>query len=134
VIVSARSWTVPHDSAPVSRPTLQCHCRLIAQPVQPPGQEPVPPLPHRGPADAQPRRHSSVAAALSAGQHDPRPQRQPLRGPPAPGPSLQRPPLGIGQHQPLQPRITHATSRSRAEGPVTTQPGPETKRDSRGDV
>ena len=28
---------------------------LIAQPVQPPGQEPAPPLAHRGPADPQPR-------------------------------------------------------------------------------
>ena len=106
---------------------------LIAQPVQPGCQEPVPPLPHGCPADAQPRRRRGVAAALGAGQHDPGPQRQPLRGLAARGPSLQNPPLGIGQHQRLQPVITHATSRPRPQGPVTIQPGSETKRDSRGD-
>jgi hypothetical protein len=44
---------------------------FVAQPVQPGGQEPGPPLPHGGPADAQPRRDRDVAAALGAGQHDP---------------------------------------------------------------
>ncbi|MCW2930556.1 MAG: hypothetical protein JWM19_1518 [Actinomycetia bacterium] len=57
---------------------------LIAQPVQPGRQEPGPPLGHGGPADAQPRRDRGIAAALGAGQHDPCPQCQPLRGlPPA---------------------------------------------------
>ncbi len=51
---------------------------LIAQPVQPPGQEPGPPLPHGAPVDAQPRRDRRIAAVLGAGEHDPRPQRQPL--------------------------------------------------------
>ena len=90
--------------------------RLIAQAVQPAGQEPGPPLGHRAPVDLQPRGHRGVAAALGARQHDPRPQRQPLRGLPAPGPVLQPLLLGIGQDQRLQPRITHAISRSRAEG------------------
>jgi hypothetical protein len=43
------------------------------------------------------------------------------------------PPLSIGQHQRLQPRVTHATSRPRAIGPVTTQQESKTKRNSRGD-
>ena len=68
---------------------------LIAQPVQPPGQEPGPPLEHRVPADPQPRRHRGVTAALGAGQHDPRPQRQPLRGLAPLRPVLQCPPLGL---------------------------------------
>ena len=66
------------------------------------------------------RRDRDVAAALRAGQHDPRPQRQPLRSPPARSPSLQRPPLGIRQHQRLQPVITHILSAHR--GPRATSP------------
>jgi hypothetical protein len=84
---------------------------LIAQPVQPGRQEPGPPPGHGAPADAQPRRAGSVAPALRAGQHDPGPESQPLSGPTAPGPVSQNPPLGLGQHQRLQPAITHATSR-----------------------
>ncbi len=106
---------------------------LIAQPVQPPGQEPGPPLPDSGPADAQPRGHGDVGAAVRAGQHDPRPQRQPLGGLPPLRPVLQRPPLGLGQHQRLQPRITHATSRPRTNGSRHHPAGSETKHDSRGD-
>ena len=98
---------------------------LIAQPVQPPGQEPGPPLDHGAPVDAQPRRDRRIAAAFSAGQHDPRPQRQPLRGLPARDPSLQCPPLGVRQHQRLQPAIPHIPSRPRTTGPVTTKPGSE---------
>ena len=90
---------------------------LVAQPVQPAGQEPGPPLPDGGPADAQPRGHGDIGPAVRAGQHDPRPQRQPLRGLPPLRPVLQRPPLGLRQHQRLQPRITHATSRPRTEAP-----------------
>ena len=48
--------------------------RLIAQPVQPPGQEPVPPLPHSAPADAQPRRYGGIAVRL---------RRRPARSAPA---------------------------------------------------
>src|SRR5262249_12352766 len=106
---------------------------LIAQPVQPAGQEPGPPLRDRTPVDPQPRRDRGVAATLGARQHDPRPQRQPLRGPAPLRPVLQHPPLGIGQHQRLQPRITHAISRPPTAGSVTTRPGSETKHDSRGD-
>jgi len=106
---------------------------LIAQPVQPPGQEAGPPSDHGAPVDARPRRYGGVAAALGAGQHDPRPQRQPLRGPAPLRPVLQSPPLGPGQHQRLQPAITHHSSRPRTEGSVTTKPGTETKHDSRGD-
>jgi hypothetical protein len=58
----------------------------------------------RGPLQRRDRR---IAAAFSAGQHHPRPQRQPLRRLPPHGPSLQRPPLSIRQHQRLQPAITH---------------------------
>jgi len=54
--------------------------RLIRQPVEPPGQETRPPSADRVAIDAQPRRDREVAAALRAGQHDPRPQRQALRG------------------------------------------------------
>ncbi len=106
---------------------------LVAQPVQPAGQEPGPPLPDGGPADAQPRGHGDIGPAVRAGQHDPRPQRQPLRGLPPLRPALQRPPLGLRQHQRLQPRITHATSRPRIRGPVTAWLWPETKHDSRGE-
>src|SRR6266487_1974745 len=106
---------------------------LIAQPVQPPGQEAGPPLPNCGPVDAQPRGDGNIGPAVRAGQDDPRPQRQPLRGLPPLRPVLQRPPLGIRQHQRVQPPITNATSRPRADGLVTTKPGSETKHDSRGD-
>ena len=43
-----------------------------------------------------------TAAAVRAGQHDPRPQRQRLGGLPAPRPSLQDLPLVIGQHEQAQ--------------------------------
>ena len=114
------------DGARHSRPGL------VAEPVQPAGQEPGPPLRHGDPADPQPRRDGRIVPALSARQHDPRPQRQPLGGLPPPRPVLQHPPLSLRQHQRLQPRITHATSRPRPADLVTTQPGPETKHDSRG--
>jgi len=54
--------------------------RLVAQPVQPAGQEPGQPPADRLEVDAQPRCDGRVAAAVSAGRHDPRPQRQALRG------------------------------------------------------
>src|SRR6266851_2382444 len=54
--------------------------RLIGQPVQPLPQETRPPPADRVAVDAQPRRHRKVAAALRAGQHDPRPQGQALCG------------------------------------------------------
>ena len=56
-------------------------------------------------------------AAVRAGQHDPRPQRQPLSGFPPLRPVLQRPPLGLGQHQRLKPVITHTASRPRTLRP-----------------
>jgi hypothetical protein len=62
--------------------------RLIAQSVQPPGQEPGPPYGDRAAVDAQPGGDSRVAAAVRAGQHDPRPHRQALRGAAAHGPVL----------------------------------------------
>ena len=106
---------------------------LIAQPVQAAGQQPGPPLGDRGPADAQPRSDGDIRAAVRAGQHDPRPQRQPLGGLAPLRPVLQRPPLGFGQHERLQPVITHATSRPRADAAVVTWLWPETKSDSRGE-
>ena len=90
---------------------------LIAQPVQPPGQEPGPPLAHGAPVHPQPRGDGDIGAAVRAGQHDPRPQRQPLRGLPSLRPVLQRPPLGLRQHHRYQPRITHATSRPQTRRP-----------------
>ena len=51
------------------------------------------------------------------------PQCQPLRGLAPLRPVLQCPPLVPGQHQRRQPAITHASSRPRANGPVTTRPG-----------
>ncbi len=105
---------------------------LIAQAIQPPGQEPGPPLPDGGPADAQPRGHRNVRPAIRAGQHDPGPQRQPLRGLAPLRPVLQRPPLGPGQHQRLKPRVSHATSRPRAKRHVTIRQESEMKCDSRG--
>jgi hypothetical protein len=51
--------------------------RRPARPAGGPGTDP--PIDHRVPTDPQPRSHCGVAAALGAGQHDPRPQRQPLR-------------------------------------------------------
>ena len=78
--------------------------RLVTQPVQPLCQEPGPPLAHGAPVHPQPRGDGDVGAAVRAGQHDPRPQRQPLSGFPPLRPVLQRPPLGPGQHQRLKPR------------------------------
>ena len=75
--------------------------RLVTEPVQPPDQEPGPPLPHRAPVDAQPRRHGRITTAFGACQHDPCPQRQALRGAAALGPVLQNAPLVLRQHQRL---------------------------------
>ena len=106
---------------------------LVAQPVQPAGQEPGPPLGDRGPADAQPRGDGDIGRAVRAGQHDPRPQRQPLRGLPPLRPVLQCPPLGFGQHQRLQPVITHTASRLQTGYPVTIWPRSVARSDSRGE-
>ncbi len=51
---------------------------LIAQPVQPAGQEAGPPPGHGAAADAQPRGDGDIGPAVRAGQDDPCPQRQPL--------------------------------------------------------
>ena len=61
---------------------------LIAQPVQPAGQEPGPPPGHGAPADTQPGRDRGVVTALSARQHNPGPHRQTLGGALAPGPAF----------------------------------------------
>ena len=54
------------------------------------------------------------------------PQRQPLGGLPPFCPVLQCPPLGLRQHQRLQPRITHAISRPQAA--ATSSPSRKLKR------
>ena len=131
--VSSRVRTTTSSTcASLMRPR-DARAGLVAQPVQPLCQEPGPPLADRGPADAQPRGHRDIGRAVRAGQHDPRPQRQPLSGLAPLRPVLQHPPLGLRQHQRLQPVITHATSRPRAGAAVTTWLWPETKSDSRGE-
>jgi hypothetical protein len=45
----------------------------VSTPVEPVAQKSSPPLADRVPAGTQPRRIRDVAAALGAGQHDPRP-------------------------------------------------------------
>ena len=103
---------------------------LVAQPeFQAAGQERIT-TGSRGPADAQPRSDGDIGAAVRAGQHDPRPQRQPLSGLAPLRPVLQRPPLGFGQHQRLQPVITHATSRPRADAAVITWLWPKQAKDN----
>ena len=110
---------------------------LIAQPVQPLGQEAGPPLAHGAPVHPQPRGDGDIGPAVRAGQHDPRPQRLPLRGLPPLRPVLQRPPPGPGQHQRLQRAITHTAST--LHEPADRNPGhgaglPGTKSASRGAV
>jgi hypothetical protein len=72
---------------------------LVAQPVQPAGQEPVPPPRHRRLPHPQLRRDHLIVPALRAGQHDLGPQRQRLRGLRPPRPPHQLVPLRIRQHQ-----------------------------------
>ncbi len=71
--------------------------RLVGQAVQPVAQEPGPPLGHGPAVHAHLRGHGDDAAALSACQHDPCPQGQPLRGRPTLDPALQRLPFRHGQ-------------------------------------
>jgi hypothetical protein len=68
--------------------TRHSRTRVVGEPVEPVPQETRPPPDDRLEVDAQPRCDGRVATAVSAGQHDPRPQRQPLRGAPAPDPVL----------------------------------------------
>jgi hypothetical protein len=68
------------------------------------------------------RGDGDIGAAVRAGQDDPRPQRQPLRGFPPLRPVLRRPPPGLGQHQRLKPAITHTASRPRE--PASRNPRP----------
>jgi hypothetical protein len=49
-------------------------------------------------------------------------------------PSLQPLPLGIGQHQRLQPAITHDISRPQTQNPVTTEPDLKRNTTHGGDV
>ena len=62
--------------------------RFVGQAVRSAAQETGPSLAHRVAVNTQPRRDRKVAAALRAGQHNPRPQRQALRGAAAPDPVL----------------------------------------------
>src|SRR5690242_3715854 len=83
---------------------------LVAEPFQPGFQEPRPPLACRRPRYPQVGRHPADRAAIRAGQHDPRAQRQRLSGLPAPRPPLQDLPLVIGQHDRLKLRARHEPS------------------------
>lgn len=83
-------------------------------------RKPGPPPDVRAPVHLQSRCHRDARAAVCAGQHNPGPQRQALRGRAAPHPVLQRPPLLSCQHQRLQPRITHTRSTAQNPDPVTT--------------
>jgi hypothetical protein len=86
--------------------------RLVRQPLQPFPQEPAPPLRHHVPGNAQFSGYGADRPALGAGQDDPRPLSQRLRGLPPPRPGSQRLPLVVGQlkgnqlgarHQPSLP-------------------------------
>jgi hypothetical protein len=78
---------------------------LVGQPVQAPPGKPSPPPGHGSLGHAQLRRDGLVVLALSAGQHDLRPQRQRLRARRPPRPPGQLIPLLPGQ---LQPRFRAA--------------------------
>jgi len=72
-------------------------CRLVCQPLQPFPQEPRPPLRHHVPGDTEVSCYRAVRPSRVAGQDDPRPAGQRLRGLTPPRPRGQRPPLVIGQ-------------------------------------
>ena len=91
----------PSPCAGLARP------RLVAESLQPGFQEPRPPLRNRRPGTPQASSHIADCAPGRAGQHDPGPQRQRLRGLPSPCPSLENLPLLIGQHDRIQPRARH---------------------------
>ena len=86
----------------------RARARIVAQPVQPMLGKAVAPLADRVGVHSEPRADQPRAARLGAGQHDPRPQRQPLRRPPPRRQGPQRRPLRLAQLQCLQPRTAHA--------------------------
>ena len=71
--------------------------RLIHQPVQPIAREPVAPLADRRDRHAQIARDLAAARTLGRSEHDPRTQRQRLRGRPTPRPGLQLLTLTLGE-------------------------------------
>jgi hypothetical protein len=108
----------------ISRQALQCardhlfdpviadlawraRARLVAQPFQPVQGEAVPPLAHRVGMHVEPLAHQARAAGLGAGQHDPRPQRQPLCRPSPRRKCAQLDPLSLAQRQCLQSWTAH---------------------------
>lgn len=90
--------------------------RLVRQAVQPRLEEPAPPLAHRRQAHADPFGDLLVRQSLRARQHDPATQRQSLRRPAAPGPTLQLVAFPVAQCQPdpgpPRPRHTPAIPES----------------------
>jgi hypothetical protein len=102
---------------------------LVGQPVQAFFQEAAPPAGDRVAVDAEPGRDRDVVAAVGAGQHDPCPLGQALGRAPPLHPVLQRAPLVIRQQHRLQPRVSHAPSRTRPEpGEKPSGPGSDAKR------
>ena len=79
----AREGPADHRLDPrVADLARRARARPVAQPVQSVPGEALAPFAHRVGVDLEPRTDPPRAAGLGAGQHDPRPQRQPLRRPP----------------------------------------------------
>ena len=105
-VLFQRRCADPLDALVADRPRT-ARARLVAQPFQPVLNEPRPPLARRRPRYAQLSGNRSDSGTVRAGQDDPRPQRQSLRGLAPPHPPLKDPPLIIGQHQRLKLRTRH---------------------------
>ena len=73
--------------------------RLVGQPLEPVGEEALPPLAHRHRIDAEPVRDVGVVQALGAGQDDPGAGGEPLRALGPGGPGLQLLSLVIAQDE-----------------------------------
>ena len=107
------------DNPIVGRFARRARPRLVRQPRQAAHAKPFAPLAHAVTRHADSLGHRPIREPVRAGQHDPRPQRQPLRRRRSAGPLLQRAAFVLSQQHRLVVAFSrHAAQRTRATAEV----------------
>ena len=107
------------DNPIVGHGAWRSRSRLVRQTRQTPDAKPLAPFADTVTRHAEPLGHRSIREPLGAGQHHPRPQRQPLCGRRSTGPLLQRAAFVVTQQQGFVVAFSrHAAQRTRATAEV----------------